>query len=139
MGKILKIILISVAIIVILFVLVLGVGLYMNYQDYKWHTEIAKNMGPVILGSSLYNEKLSSCSPSWGGQSIGESWEIRGFEKNNCIVTVKQPDMRYEEGSAYPLKIEYTGYYCKLPYSSYSNPESIDWGTFLRSEHCTTN
>ena len=140
MRKILKIILISVVIIVILFILVIGLGLYIDYQDYKWHTEIAKNMGPVILGTSLFDEKLVECSPSWGGQYIGESWEILGIKKGYCIVTIKQPKYpESEEDYKFPITIEYSGYYCKLPYDIYSNPESISWGTFLKSEHCTTN
>jgi hypothetical protein len=146
MNKILKIILISIVVIIVLFILLLGIGLYTAYREVKWQTEIAEDMGPIILGSPLFNEKLSLCSPAWGVQSIftmdGESWEIRGLKKNYCIVTiatVKDLNTTYEEGSAYLLKmkISRTGYYCKLSYDIYSNPESITWKNLLTSDSCT--
>ena len=139
MRKAIKIVLISIGVVIAVFILLFGIVLYISYQDYKWHTEVAKNLGPVVLGTEMFNEKLVSCSPTWAGQSIGESWEIRGLKKDNCIVTVKEPEIEYEEGGAYPIKISYTAYYCKLPYNIYSNPEEISWTNLLKTEFCSTN
>lgn len=139
MGKILKIILIIILIGFILFLLIIGIGLYVNYQDYKWHQN-AENMGSIVFGSSPFNEKLSSCSPSWGGQYIGESWEIRGLDKNQCIVILNEPDVKYEEREMYPIKVTYTTLYCELPYIVYLSPENIEWSEdIFKSKYCTVN
>lgn len=136
MKKSIKIILIIVGMVFLSFLLLVGYGLFLGYQDIKWH-ENADNLGTVILGSDMFNEKLESCSPSYAGQYLGSSWKVQEIKNDNCIVIVTEPETEYVEGDAYPMKIRDKVYYCELSKEIYKNPENIVWSDMLKSEFCS--
>lgn len=137
MGKKLKIFLIVVEIIAIIIfgmLALFGIGIYYTYKDVKWHDN-AENLGSVILGSPMFNERLELCSPSWAGQWMSDAWEIRGIRDRECIVKYDKPDPVIDE-SRDQLRVYYIHYYCRLPYEIYSNPKEIYWSEMLRSGYC---
>jgi hypothetical protein len=103
-----------------------------NGIKYSQFYEKAENMGSILFGSEIFNEKLKNCELAYGGQSVaGESWEIRGIENNNCIVIYREPKVNYGESSS---TISYINRLCKFPVNVYSN--GVSFSDLIGNSYC---
>jgi len=143
MRKWLKILLIVILIIFILIIAFVGFTVYNGYNYYKFYNE-AENLGSFRFGSDLFNSKIAICEESYGGQTIGESWEIRGLENNKCIIIYNKPIINDEcynnpEICNGKIEINYVIYVCELPQQIYRDYQNLAWSELLDGEYCNSN
>ena len=121
-------------IIFLIIILLIGLGIFFLYQNNKWIIN-AEDMSGISFGSSIFNEKLKGCTPSfsYSGSYFNEPWEIRGIKKDKCIIYYYElTDIDYEKGG-YTEKI----HKCRLPYPIYSVSDGINWSVLLKdSNYC---
>jgi len=121
-----KILLIIVGIAILLILAFAGFVAYNGYAYYGFYDD-AENIGSVVFGSELFNEKLRGCQLSYA-----DTWEIRGLKNNNCVVSFKwSSDINYNKGL-----VDSDWIVCELPYGIYGDYNSLDWDEVLEGEFC---
>ena len=112
-------------IILVLTITFIGFVIYNGYQ-YSSFYDKAENMGSVVFGSEIFYKKLQGCQLTYA-----DSWEIRGLENNNCVISFNwNNDVNYEEGI-----IKHNWIACSLPYYIYTSKD-IDWNN---NQYCKSN
>ena len=134
----LKKILIGIGVFFLLIIVLISIWLYASYQDYKWHTEIAESLGVTPVGAPRFNEKLVTCSPSYAGHSMGDSWEIRGLKNGKCVFYFKESIIDIND-TEFPIEINYKLHICELPPKIYTNPIQFSLSRILESKYCESD
>ena len=113
-------------IVLILIILFVSFVIYNGYQ-YSKLLENSKDMGGIVFGSELFNNKLKDCSLAYGN-----GWKILGIENKKCIVSfIWDKEVNYEEGV---IKNNWVS--CSLPYEIYNEVSKIEWGVLIKGIYC---